>query len=54
MGALIQVGLAAFHKSNAKILPCLSEMLDKVVGGEGFRETEVRVESASCGGEERS
>lgn len=49
MGTLIQLGLAAFHKLNAKILPCLSEMLDNVVDGEGFRETEVCVESKSCG-----
>lgn len=36
VGALIQLGLATFHKLNAKILQCPSEMLDKVVGREGL------------------
>lgn len=36
VGALIQLGLATFHKLNAKILWCPSEMLDKVVDGQGL------------------
>lgn len=36
VGALIQLGLATSHKLHAKILWCPSEMLDKVVDGQGL------------------
>lgn len=35
--ALISLVLVTFHKLNAKVLWCHSEMLDKVVDGEGLK-----------------
>ena len=46
---MIQLGLATFHKLNAKILWCPSEMLDKVVDGQGL-ERQKSVSSQSLEG----
>lgn len=53
VGAPIQLGLATFHKLNAKILWCPSEILDEVVDGEGLERQKCMSGQSLGGGQAR-